>query len=410
MAGSTASIEDRIERLARLAVRVGAGVVPDQDVYVLGWDVEQAPLVRAIAEEAYAGGAHFVTAHYWDKHVKHARLRHAAEDSLDFVPAWLEAVTTECVERRGALISVWGDPLPDLFEDVDPARIARDHLPQTESMSVAIERGQIAWTVVPGPCRGLAQAMLGDPDLERLWDVVTPLLRLDAPDPAAAWREHTARLHARAALLDERRFDAVRFRGGGTDLIAGLAAGTRWLSAGTTTVWGAPMVVNMPSEEVFTTPDFRRVDGVVRSTRPFHLTNGGRVEGLTMRFEGGEAVAVEATRGAELVRAQMATDAGASRLGEVALVDGDSPVGRTGIVFGDLLFDENATSHIAWGGAYTVSVPGLPGDEDAHAALGVNHSVVHQDVMIGGPEVDVFGVEPGGAEVPIISADRWVLG
>ncbi|HWT22639.1 MAG TPA: aminopeptidase [Solirubrobacteraceae bacterium] len=404
------STRERIDRLARLAVRVGAGVVPNQDVYVLGWDVEQAPIVRAVAEEAYAAGARFVTAHYWDQHVKRARLLHAPEDSLDFVPAWLEAVTTECVANHGAIIMVWGDPRPDLFDGVDPARVARDHLPQTAAMAAAIEHGDVAWTVVPGPCPGVAQAMLGDPDVDRLWDVMAPLLRLDVPDPEAAWREHTARLNARAALLGERGFEAVRFRGGGTDLSVGLAAGTRWLSAGTTTVWGAPMVVNMPTEEVFTTPDFRRVEGVVRTTRPFHLTNGGRVEGLTLRFEGGRAVAVDATRGADLVRSQMAADHGASRLGEVALVDGDSPVGRSGIVFGDLLFDENATSHIAWGGAYSVTIPGLPDDEDAHEALGVNHSIVHQDAMIGGPEVDVLGVEPGGAEVPIILGDRWVLG
>jgi aminopeptidase len=235
------------------------------------------------------------------------------------------------------------------------------------------------------------------------------MLRLDATDPVAAWREHVAHLHDRAAIMERHGFAALRFRGGGTDLTVGLLAGARWLSAGIQTAWGAPIVVNMPSEEVFTTPDRRRADGVVRATRTINLTGGGRVEGLAIRFEGGRAVEVDATRGADLVRTQMVRDGGAVRLGEVALVDGSSPVGRTGMVFGDTLIDENATSHIAWGNAYAYSVPDLPEDKDAQAALGFNRSTVHQDAMIGGPEVEVVGITGDGAEIPVISADAWVI-
>jgi aminopeptidase len=403
------TVEEYVERLARLAVRIGAGVVPGQDVVVLGWDVQHAPVVRAIAEEAYAAGAHYVSAVYWDQHVKRSRMRHAPTESLGFVPAWMDDLVAEGVERRSAFIMVAGDPRPDLLDDVDPDRLGRDHTPQTAAMAAAVERSAVAWTVVPGPCPGMAEAMLGEPDVERLWALIAPLLRLDAADPEAAWRAHAEKLDARAAQLDERAFAAVRFAGGGTDLTVGLAPGTRWVSAHTETRWGAPMLVNMPTEEVFTTPDFRRVDGLVKATRPFHLTSGGSVEGLELRFAAGRVESVTAARGADLVRRQMAADPGASRLGEIALVDGSSPVGRAGRVFGDVLFDENATSHIAWGGAYTFTVPGLPSDEAEHEALGVNHSVVHQDVMIGGPEVDVLGVGEDGREVPIIRDDAWVL-
>lgn len=165
---------------------------------------------------------------------------------------------------------------------------------------------------------------------------------------------------------------------------------------GMKTSWGTPMVVNLPSEEVFTTPDYRRTEGLVRMTRPINLIGGGQVEELMLRFEQGRAVRVDAARGAELVRAQMAVDPGAARLGEVALVDGSSPVGQTGMVFGDTLIDENATCHIAWGNAYAFTAPELPDDEEAQDALGFNRSAVHQDAMIGGPEIDVLGVDHDG--------------
>jgi aminopeptidase len=408
--GEDEEVSSLVQRLAELAVRVGAGVQRGQDVVVLAWDVEQAPIVRAVAEEAYACGARFVSAVYWDKHVKRSRLQHAPVETLSFVPDWWEAITAECVARRSAVIIVWGDPHPELLDDIAPERVGSDPMPTTPSFWEAVDRGDVAWTVIPGPCAGVARALLGTPDVDRLWELLAPMLRLDAPDPASAWREHIARLRNRAALLQERNFSALRFRGGGTDLIVGLLAGARWANAATETRWGAPIVVNMPTEEVFTTPDHRRTEGVVRITRPIHLVRGGgRVEGLILRFEHGRAVRIDATHGADRARAQMAIDGGAARLGEVALVDGSSPVGQTGMVFGDGLIDENATSHIAWGNAIPFTMTELPEERDAQMSLGFNRSDIHQDAMIGGPEIDVFGVEQNGLEVPVITADRWVL-
>jgi aminopeptidase len=402
-------VSSPLQTLAQLAVRVGVDVQPGQDVVVLGWDVEQAPIVRAVAEQAYAGGARFVSAVYWDQHVKRSRLLHAPRESLGFVPDWFETIASECVARRSAVVSVWGDAHRELFDDIAPERVAAELLPTTPSFLEAASRGDFSWTVVPGPCLGVAQAVLGTPDLDRLWELMTPMLRLDASDPVSAWREHVARLRARAALLTRRNFAALRFFGGGTDLTVGLLAGARWEGGASETRWGAQMVSNMPTEEVYTTPDHRRTDGVVRTTRPIYLTSGGRVEGLTLRFEHGRAVGIEAAQGAAFVRAQMAIDDGAARLGEVALVDGSSPVGKTGIVFGDGLIDENATCHIAWGNAYASTMPELPEEEEAQIGCGFNRSIVHQDAMIGGPEVDVAGIDQDGIEVPIIAADRWVL-
>lgn len=401
--------DERTSGLARLAVHLGANVAPGQDVVVLAFDIEHAALAREVADVAYRAGAHYVSVLYWDQHVKRSRLLHGDPESLGYAPGWWDRHIEELIERRGAHIVLWGDPHIDLLDDIDPARAGHDTMPLTGATHAMHGGGEVNWTFVPAPTSAAAERIVGTEDVDALWEVLTPILRLDADDPEDAWRRHMDRLAARAAALNERSFAGLRFHGPGTDLKVGLMDRARWFCARFDTTWGRPMIANMPTEEVFTTPDNRIAEGMVTATRPIPLLGGATMEGLRLRFEDGRVVSVDADRNADALRSVLGSDPGAARLGEVALVDGTSPVGRSGRVFSDILLDENATCHIALGNGYPFTVPDLPGDAGGRAERGFNVSGIHQDMMIGGPEIAVDGLDAAGSATPILRDDVWVL-
>jgi len=391
-----------LERYAKLVTEVGANVQPDQQVIVIAAPTS-APLVRAIAVECFKRGARFVDPWYFDPQVKRIRALEADPDTLEFVPRWYPKRLLDISEAHGARISISPNTPPGLMEGVDPPVAGRDQLPSMREGFEVINAKTTNWCVVPWATE--AWAAVVHPELEpaaalaTLNEELVYLLRLDEPDAGAAWRERGAQLQDVAARLTELRFDAIRFQGPGTDLTIGLLPTSRFAGGGSTNLDGIRSISNLPTEEVFTAPDPLRADGVVSATKPLDVS-GTVVKGLRVRFEAGRVVDIEAEAGADALRARCAKDDGASRLGELALVDREGRIGKSGITYFNTLLDENAASHLALGGAYATSV----GEADRER---INKSMIHVDFMIGSDDVAVTGLRADGAEVPVLCGGSW---
>src|SRR3954453_10550129 len=397
--------EATLERFADLVIGFAANVQPEQ-IVAIGAEPGKEAFARALAASAYRAGAKFVDVSYFDLQVKRARLMHAPEDSLDFVPSWYGDRVLELGRQRCSRIGLTGPAMPGVLDDLDPARTGRDQLPSLKEGAKVVNDRTTNWTAVPCPTPAWAKLVHPDlPDDEayaKLVEQILHICRLDEDDPIAAWKERLDTLTEVREKLNARKLSAVRFVGPGTDLTVGLLPSSKWLSAGDfTTIDGIVHMPNLPSEEVFSCPDPQRTEGVVRSTKPL-VVGGSIIRGLEVEFREGRAVRIDADDGAEVLRGYAARDEGASRLGEVALVDGEGRVGGLDTVFFDTLLDENAASHIALGESYTFTA----GEEDRDR---VNASGIHVDFMIGGDDVDVTGIEDGGAEVPVLRAAAWQL-
>jgi aminopeptidase len=394
-----------LERLADLVVGFGANVQNDQ-IVAITCEPGKEQLVRAIAESAYRRGAKFVDVQWFDPWIKRARIAHARDETLDFVPEWYGDRVLALGEARAARIALSGTSAPGLLADLDPVRAGRDRLPAVKESGKVVNDRTTNWSIIPCPTPAWAKLVFPDDDpaeaLSKLEGHVVHVLRLDEPDPIAAWRERADALESAAARLSARGFDALHLEGPGTDLTIGLLPGAEWQAARFETVGGIQHMPNLPTEEVFTTPDPERADGHVTASKPLVLADGTVVNGLRVRFEGGRAVQIDADTAQDTMRTIAEHDSGAARLGEVALVDAEGRIGKLDTVFYDTLLDENAASHIALGQGF----PFLISESDRARA---NESQIHIDFMIGRPDMLVSGVTADGDRVPVLVEGHWQI-
>jgi len=395
---------DRLERLADLAVH-GANVQPGQVLMVTG-EIGNEDVARAVAAAGYRRGAKFVDVDYFDPYVKRARIENADPGSLDFVPRWYGTRMVDHAEDEGARVTLATLTAPNLMDDLDKTLVGRDMLPRVKELTKIVGDRSTNWCIVPAPHRAWATIVYPDLDedaaYERLWDELEHVLRLDDGDAANAWDERMAVLRDAAERLTARSFDAVELRGPGTELSIGMLPTHRWWAADFTRADGLRHLPNLPTEEVFTTPDPLRTNGHVTSTKPLALRDGTIVRGLRVRFENGVAVEIDAAENGDTLKSLLDIDEGARRLGELALVDRQGRIGPLGTVFYNTLLDENAASHIALGAGFKFLV-------DEEVVPRVNESGQHIDFMIGSNEVEVDGITADGEHVPVLRSGDWQI-
>jgi len=408
----TPEFEQKLDRLAEIAVRAGLGLAPGQEL-VMTAPLEAILLARQITQHAYQAGAALVTTLFSDEPSALLRFRYGQNVSFDTAPSWLYDGMARAYRSGAARLAITGND-PSLLSKEDPEKVSRVNRATSKAYRPALElitRHEINWTIVASATPAWAAAVFPDlPEDEalcKLWNAIFAASRADLRDPVDAWNKHDANLHARADWLNEKRYSALHFRGPGTDLQVGLADDHLWLGGGTTAGNGRYCIPNLPTEEVFTTPHKDRVEGRVISTKPLSY-QGTMIEGISVQFQAGQIVEARAAQGNQVLQRMIETDEGARRLGEVSLVPHSSPIASSGLLFLNTLFDENAACHIALGQAYSSCL--RKGDtltQEQLAARGANNSLIHVDWMIGSNRIDVDGITAAGNAEPVMRGGEW---
>ncbi|HEV2136827.1 MAG TPA: aminopeptidase [Terracidiphilus sp.] len=408
------SFSEKLDSLAEVAIKVGLGLQPGQEL-VMTASLDSLQLARRITEHAYRAGATLVTTLFTDDEATLTRYRFAPNESFDHAAGWLFDGMAAAFKSGAARLAISGTN-PALLSNEDPEKVGRANRTMSKAYRPALElitRHEINWTIVASATPAWAAAMfpgeLADAALAKLWEAIFSTTRINTADPVAAWSAHDAGLQRRAALMNEKRYAWLHYKGPGTDFRLGLDREHHWLGGGTTAGNGIYCIPNMPTEEIFTTPHKDRAEGVVTATKPLSH-QGTMIEGIQVRFEGGRIVHAKASRGQDVLQKLIDTDEGARRLGEIALVPHSSPISASGLTFLNTLFDENAASHIALGQAYSGGIRG--GDKmtkEELAARGANESLIHVDWMIGSAELDIDGITASGVSEPLMRKGEWVL-
>ncbi|CCE05649.1 Peptidase M29, aminopeptidase II [Bradyrhizobium sp. STM 3843] len=402
----------KLDRLAEVAVKVGLRLQPGQDLLLTAPSVAL-PLVRRIAEHAYKAGAGLVTSFFSDEELTLARYRFGHDAGFDRAADWLYQGMAKAFSENTARLAIVGDN-PMLLSGQDPAKVARASKANSKAYQPALEKitnFDTNWNIIAFPSPSWAKLVFPDVPEEvavaKLADAIFSASRVDQEDAVDAWERHNAVLRKRTDWLNGQRFSALHYTGPGMDLTIGLADGHEWEGGASTAKNGITCNANIPTEEVFTTPHCRRVSGYVVSSKPLSY-QGTLIDNIAVKFEDGRIVEAKASRGEEVLNKVLDTDEGARRLGEVALVPHSSPISKSGLLFYNTLFDENAASHIALGQCYAKCfVDGTKLSQEQIAAQGGNRSLIHIDWMIGAADTDIDGICADGSRVPVFRKGEW---
>lgn len=403
-----------LEKYARVLVQVGINLKAGEFIQING-DTDSLPLIRQVVRAAWQAGARDVITRLSDKAINLAYYEEAGEADLDYFPPF-EADYQEAMLKAPYHRLYVSAPSLDLLAHIDQARIQRSQkaaLTATRHLDKYMDSGEVKWAVAACPSARWAQAVFPELEeeeaLDRLWQAVLSVCRVDQDDPVAAWQAHDRSLKVRERWLDAQDFDSLHYQGPGTDLVCYLAPGHKWIGGSSATPDGVDYMANIPTEELFTTPHAHKVDGHVRSTKPLSVM-GKIVEDFGFTFKEGKVVDFYAARNADVLETLLDMDEGARRLGEVALVPHSSPVSQTGLLFKSTLFDENASCHFALGEAYAEALKGGPDmTSEERQALGSNYSMIHTDFMVGGPELSITGRTRDGRERAVLSQGEWAF-
>lgn len=408
------NFETLLTKYANLIVNTGINIRKGQNVIIYA-EIQQQALVHALIDAAYEKGAHRVDVDWSDLHTKREFLRHASEADLTKLPESAYVRAQEIADNVTSRIAVVSND-PDGFAGIDGNRISTFEQAYQKSVSPvrqATMNNDLDWCVVGAAGSAWAQKIF--PELsaqeaqDALWTQIFKINRVTVDnDPAAAWAEHIQTLNAKASWLTNYNFTALHFKSDVTDLTVGLATDHVWEAADSVDKAGSRFVANMPTEEVFTSPDFRNISGTVTSTKPLSYA-GVLINDIKLTFVDGKIVTASSSTGEAVLQQLIATDEGAKSLGEVSLVPFHSPISESGIVFYNTLFDENASCHLAIGAAYPSNIKnGTTMATEDRQAKGQNDSVVHVDFMIGSADMNVDGILPDGSSVPVFRDGDWV--
>ncbi|MFX1523257.1 MAG: aminopeptidase [Promethearchaeota archaeon] len=417
----SSNFEVNLERYVEVIVKVGLNLQPGQRLLIgtpsstsYGVSLELAPLIRLIAKKAYQAGAKLVDVFWDDDQIRLIRYQNAPKDSFAEYPKWRADAGFDIAKNDDAML-IFPIRNPDLLSEQDPNLILTTRKASLENNKPANDlrrKGKVNWSAIAAPLEDWTNKVLPhipqEERKEKIWEIIFDICRINQKDPISVWKDHINQLITRSSYLNIKKYHALKFKAPKTDLTVGLPQRHIWKSAYFTTQSGINNVVNIPTEEIFTTPHKDKTEGTVTASKP--LVTDVLIEGLSLTFSEGKVIKASAKSGEEFLQKLLRTDEGATRLGEVSLVPHSSPISQSGLLFYNILIDENASCHLALGNGLRACLEnGTVMSDEEFSKAGGNNCLFHLDFMIGSEDMDVDGVKEDGTLEPIMRKGEWAF-